>query len=249
MCAKALDPLPSGVTIELKDLVVQRFENEILHDVNLTLRQGDIVYLTGPVGSGKSSLLEVLYGELRPGSGSANVLGYNLSRIKSRKRQEMRRKMGIVFQSMGQLLYDRTVYQNLDFVLRSTTKLKKAERRLRIAKGLESVEMCTKGYKYPHELSGGEAARISIARALIVEPQLILMDEPTTGLDNDTTLAIGTLIHQIAKGGTSILLTTHNRYMIKHLPATTYRIDPEKRTLSEVKYFDESTQDEDHEDH
>ena len=221
--------------IELQDVSIRRREMEILRHVNFTLDKGELVYLTGGVGAGKSTLLATLYGELPAEGGTARVLGYNLHHLRLSKRQEMRRKMGIVFQSDRQLLYDRSVRENLNFVLRATTKLSKRERTERIDYGLEQVKMEGKGYRYPHELSGGEAARVSIARALIVHPQLILMDEPTNGLDNDTTLAIGQMIREIARRDVAVVVTTHNAYLLKHLPALTYYIDPQTATLHRLE--------------
>ncbi|MDY6148377.1 MAG: ATP-binding cassette domain-containing protein [Porphyromonas sp.] len=226
--------------IKLSGVSVQRNEHEILSNVSLTLQYGDIVYLTGTVGTGKSSLLETIYAELPLTNGIGFVLGYDLRKIGVRKRQEMRRQMGIVFQSSGQLLYDRSVYANLDFVLRVTTKLPKHERKNRIEQSLDAVGMKGKGYKYPHELSGGEAARVCIARSLIITPKLIVMDEPTAGLDNETALTIGQLVHGIAKSGVAVLMSTHNKYLIKHLPATTYKIFPEKKSLELISSPKES---------
>ena len=166
--------------IDLQGVTVSRNEHELLRDVTLSLEAGDFAYLTGPVGSGKSSLLEILYGELAPKGGVAKVLDYNLHRMSVRQRQALRRSLGIVFQSQAQLLYNYTVQGNLDFVLRAVGVKKREQRATRIEEALAQVGMEGKHYKYPHELSGGEAERICIARALVVRPRLILLDEPTT---------------------------------------------------------------------
>ncbi len=222
----------SAIPVFLENVSVKRFENELLRGVNLRLEAGDFAYLTGPVGAGKSSLLELLYGEL-PFSegGQATVLGYDLKKLNVRKRQALRRRMGIVFQSQDQLLYDRNVTKNLDFVLRATGKIDKKERASRIEEALVQVGMSGKGYKMPYELSGGEAERICIARALVVRPDLILMDEPTAGLDAETALSIGRLMKQIASEGTTVLMATHNYELMKQLPATTYIVDTKLRRL------------------
>lgn len=218
--------------IFFENVSVKRYENELLNSVTFRMEAGDFAYLTGPVGAGKSSLLELLYGELAlTDGGQASVLGYDLSKLNVRRRQAMRRRMGIVFQSQDQLLYDRSVTKNLDFVLRATSKIDKKERALRIEEALNQVGMTGKGYKMPYELSGGEAERICIARALVVRPDLILMDEPTAGLDPETSLSIGSMMKQIASKGTTVLMATHNYELMKQLPATTYTINPQTRTL------------------
>lgn len=220
--------------IDLQGVTVSRNEHELLRDVTLSLKAGDFAYLTGPVGSGKSSLLEILYGELVPKGGVAKVLDYNLHRMSVRQRQALRRSLGIVFQSQAQLLYNYTVQGNLDFVLRAVGVKKREQRATRIEEALAQVSMEGKHYKYPHELSGGEAERICIARALVVRPRLILLDEPTTGLDSETSLLIGQLIQSLAREGVAVLMSTHNETLIQELPATRYHIDLESRTLERI---------------
>ncbi len=224
----------SSIPVLLKDATINRYENEILHHVNLEINPGDMVYITGPVGSGKSSLLEVLYGELPLFQGEGSVLGFDLTRLKQKTRQAMRRRMGIVFQSDAQLLYDRSVDKNLEFVLRATGKYEKSTCKSLIHQALEKVGMAGKGYRMPHELSGGEAERVCIARALIVMPDLIILDEPTSGLDRATGLAIGQLVAEIARSGTAVVMSTHNAELIRHIPARTYCINSETRTLDLV---------------
>lgn len=230
MPQKKTAPLPATPVL-LRNVTIRRQENEILRDVDLEIKAGDLVYITGPVGSGKSSLLELIYGEIKHVEGTALVLGYDLAKLKLKQRQAMRRRMGIVFQSSDQLLYDRNVEKNLDFVLRSTGVKDRVERKQRIEETLRKVGMGGKGYRMSHELSGGEAERICIARALIVNPSLIILDEPTTGLDSETAHAIGQLIKSISDTGTAVLMSTHNEELVNSIPSTTYRIDPNKRTL------------------
>ncbi len=220
--------------INLQGVTISRHEHELLQDVNLTLQAGDFAYLTGSVGSGKSTLLELLYGELPPRGGVAEVLNYDLHRLTVRQRQALRRSLGIVFQSQAQLLYNYTVQGNLDFVLRATGVKGREQRATRIGSALAQVGMAGKHYKYPHELSGGEAERVCIARALVVHPRLILLDEPTTGLDPDTSLHIGRLIQSLAEEGVAVLMSTHNKSLIQELPATRYHINQEKRTLQRI---------------
>lgn len=224
-------PTFTNKAVELVNVTVRRYENEILRDVSLELGTGDLVYITGPVGCGKSSLLELIYGELPHTEGTASVLGYDLHRLKIRQRQAMRRRIGIVFQSDDQLLYDRNIEKNLDFVLRATGIKDKIERRQRIEEALKKVGMSGKGYRLVHELSGGEAERVCIARALIVNPSLIVLDEPTTGLDYETGIEIGLLIKKIADNGTPVLMSTHNEDLIRKVPSRTYRVNVQKRTL------------------
>lgn len=219
------------IPVSLEGVTVRRDENEILRDVSLEIHSGDLVYITGPVGSGKSSLLELIYGELKHTEGVASVLGYDLSHLKIKQRQAMRRRMGIVFQSQDQLLYDRNVEKNLDFVLCSTGVKDRRERKQRIDEALEKVGMKGKGYKLSHELSGGEAERICIARALIVNPSLVVLDEPTSGLDAETAMAIGNLVKSIANSGTAVIMSTHNEDLIAKIPSRTYRVDPVARKL------------------
>lgn len=232
------EKIHTSTPVALSHVTIQRNEHVVLKDINISLDECEFAYLIGPVGSGKSTLLETLYGELRPQDGEALVLGYDLHKLNIRRRQSLRREMGIVFQSTTQLLYNKTVEENLDFVLRSVTKNKKVERKERIQKALEIVSMQGKGYRYPHELSGGEAARICIARAIIVEPRLIILDEPTTGLDNQTALNIAQLLYSIAQKGPAILFATHNAHLWTELPATTYEVDTSTCSLKKITLTD-----------
>ncbi|SHF83943.1 cell division transport system ATP-binding protein [Bacteroides faecichinchillae] len=208
--------------IQYKDVEIHQQELCVLSDVNLELHKGEFVYLIGKVGSGKTSLLKTLYGELDVINGEAEVLGYNMRTIKRKHIPQLRRKLGIVFQDF-QLLTDRTVYNNLEFVLQATGWKNKQEMKERIEEVLQLVGMSNKGYKYPNELSGGEQQRIVIARAVLNSPEIILADEPTGNLDVDTGKAIVELLHDICKSGSSVVMTTHNLQLLKEYPGRVYR--------------------------
>ena len=197
---------------------------EILEDVNFELNKGEFVYLIGKVGSGKTSFLKTIYGELDIHSGEAEVMGYNLRTIKQKHIPELRRRLGIVFQDF-QLLTDRTVHANLEFVLRATGWKNKVEIHTRIEEVLEQVGMTGKGYKMPNELSGGEQQRIVIARAILNKPELILADEPTGNLDVETGHSIVELLKGICQQGSAILMITHNLNMLTQYPGKVYRFE------------------------
>ncbi len=196
--------------IDYKDVSIDRQEQTVLRHVTLSVGEGDFVYLLGKVGSGKSSFLKSLYCEVPITSGSAKVLDFDLAKIKSSKIPYLRRQMGIVFQDF-QLLPDRTVDENLQFVLKATQTMTPDERKNRIDEVLHFVGMSTKGYRMPHELSGGEQQRIVIARALLNKPKIILADEPTGHLDPQTGEDLMRLLRQILQEGTSVIMSTHNR--------------------------------------
>lgn len=213
-----------GNIIELRGATVMQEENIVLRDVNLDIKQGDFVYLIGRVGSGKSSLLKTLYSEL-PYSGSDSfVVGYDLGKIHDKEVPFLRRRMGVVFQDF-QLLSDRTVYDNLNFVLKATGWKSKNEMDRRIREVLSQVDMVHKGYKLPHQLSGGEQQRVAIARALLNNPELILADEPTGNLDPDTTDALMQLLVQINKEGKTIVMATHNYTVVRNYHARTLKCE------------------------
>lgn len=194
---------------------------EILEDVNFELNKGEFVYLIGKVGSGKTSFLKTLYGELEIQSGKAEVMGYDLCSIKQKHIPELRRRLGIVFQDF-QLLTDRTVHANLEFVLRATGWKNKVDIHMRIEEVLEQVGMSGKGYKMPSELSGGEQQRIVIARAILNKPELILADEPTGNLDVETGHRIVELLKDICAQGSAILMITHNLNLLNEYPGKVY---------------------------
>ena len=195
---------------------------EILEGINFELNKGEFVYLIGKVGSGKTSFLKTVYGELDIHSGEAEVMGYNLRTIKQKHIPDLRRRLGIVFQDF-QLLTDRTVHANLEFVLRATGWKNKVDIHMRIDEVLEQVGMQGKGYKMPNELSGGEQQRIVIARAILNKPEMILADEPTGNLDVETGRHIVKLLKDICSQGSAILMITHNLNMLTEYPGKVYR--------------------------
>ncbi|MCS2891916.1 ATP-binding cassette domain-containing protein [Parabacteroides faecis] len=204
--------------LRLDGVEICRDENVILHNASFSLRSGEFVYVIGKVGSGKSSLLKSLYCEIPISQGEAWLMDYNLCKMKRKDIPYLRRKLGIVFQDF-QLLTDRSVIKNLEFVLRATGWKKKSEIKERIEEVLHQVGMQTKGYKMPHELSGGEQQRIVIARALLNDPELILADEPTGNLDPETSGQIVQLLHDICQKGTAVIMTTHNYTLVHNYPA------------------------------
>ena len=213
-----------GALVELNDVMIRREEHIILRNVEISLRPGEFVYLIGKVGSGKSSLLKTLYCDIPFIHGTGFVLGYDLQSIKTKEISLLRRKMGIIFQDF-QLLIDRTVYENLTFVLKSTGKKSRKEMDHRVREVLSEVDMVHKGYKMPHQLSGGEQQRIGIARALLNKPELILADEPTGNLDPDTSDDLMKLLHKISRDGTAVIMATHNYNLIKKFPGRTIRCE------------------------
>ena len=204
--------------VQLENIDVCQEENIVLSDASLTLHKGEFIYIIGKVGSGKSSLLKALYGEVPVCTGKAFVAGYDLLKIKRREIPYLRRNLGIVFQDF-QLLIDRTAIKNLEFVLKATGWKNKRAINKRIEEVLEQVGMQNKGYKMPHELSGGEQQRIVIARALLNTPEIILADEPTGNLDPETSGKIVQLLHDICLKGTSVIMTTHNYNIVNLFPA------------------------------
>lgn len=208
--------------VSYADVEIWRKELVVMKHVNFELLPGDFVYFIGKVGSGKSSILKTIYAEVPVANGSARVFDINLSQLKPKRVHLLRRRIGIVFQDF-QLLTDRSVYENLKFVLEATGWKKKAERDKRIEEVLQQVGMANKSYKMPHELSGGEQQRIVIARALLNNPKLILADEPTGNLDPQTGISIVTLLHNLAQSGHSVLMATHNLQLCEDFPARVLR--------------------------
>lgn len=207
--------------IQYKNVEIHQQELCVLNDVDLELHSGEFVYLIGKVGSGKTSLLKTFYGELEVVAGEAEVLGHSMRRIKRKHIPKLRRRLGIVFQDF-QLLIDRTVYDNLEFVLRATGWRNKGKIKNRIEEVLQQVGMRNKGYKLPHELSGGEQQRIVIARAMLNSPEIILADEPTGNLDVETGQGIVRLLHDISNEGTLVVMTTHNLQLLREFPGKVY---------------------------
>lgn len=228
--------------IRYTDVEIHQQELCVLNDVNLELHKGEFVYLVGKVGSGKTSLLKTFYGELDIASGEAEVLGYDMLHIKRKHIPQLRRKLGIVFQDF-QLLTDRTVYDNLEFVLRATGWKSKGEIKDKIEEVLNLVGMSNKGYKLPNELSGGEQQRIVIARAVLNSPEIILADEPTGNLDSETGHAIAELLHGISEAGALVVMTTHNLQLLREFPGKVYRCADHLMTDVTAEYAPAMTND------
>ena len=214
----------SKTIVDLKDVSIFQKKNLVLSDINLTIEKGDFVYLIGKTGSGKSSLLKVLYGDLTLQKGSGKVVDFDLSSLKESEIPYLRRKIGIVFQDF-KLLPDRTVFENLEFVLKATGWEDKKQIQERIDRVLTKVQVQTKSFKYPHQLSGGEQQRVAIARALLNDPELILADEPTGNLDPGTSVEIMKVLREINDSGRSILMATHDYALILKFPAKTIKCD------------------------
>lgn len=218
----ALDTL-----VDLKEVSVFQHDNLVLSGVNFEMKKGEFVYLIGKVGSGKTSLIKILNAEIPLQGGYGNIDGISLNKLKKKQVPLLRRKLGIVFQDF-KLLGDRSIYGNLEFVLRATGWKNKSQIRSRIEEVLERVELSYKGYKMPHQLSGGEQQRVVIGRALLNDPQIILADEPTGNLDPETSANIMDLLMDIKNNGRAVLMATHNYEILRKYPERTYRCDKGK---------------------
>ncbi|MEE1253649.1 MAG: ATP-binding cassette domain-containing protein [Paludibacteraceae bacterium] len=203
--------------IAYKNVEIHQAEQIVLRDVNITVQSGEMIYLLGKVGSGKSTLMKTLYGALPISLGEARVLEYDMRTIRRRKLPYLRRRMGIIFQDY-KLLTDRSVEENLLFVLRATGWKDKKLMRNHVNEVLQQVGMETKAYKRPYELSGGEQQRVVIARALLNSPEMILADEPTGNLDAETGKEIMDLLYSISQAGITVLMSTHNQQWPKMYP-------------------------------
>ncbi|HLP75030.1 MAG TPA: ATP-binding cassette domain-containing protein [Bacteroidales bacterium] len=228
--------LPLDVIIDMNDCTIWQQDHLVMSNVNLRVGNGEFLYLVGRVGSGKSSLIKTLNAQLPLKSGTAVVAGYNLGKIKPRDIPYLRRKIGIVFQDF-QLLIDRSVNENLEFVLRATGWKNKADIDARIGEVLEKTGLALKGYKMPHQLSGGEQQRVVIGRALLNDPEIILADEPTGNLDPETSEGILKLLVEISKTGRAVIFATHNYTLLKKFPARTIKCSEGRMT--EVKVDEE----------
>lgn len=213
-----------NVIIDYQDVELDREGNLILSDINLSILEGDFVYLIGKVGSGKSTFLKSIYSEIPLREGEGRVMDYQLDSIKRKQIPYLRRKVGIVFQDF-QLLIDRSAKKNLEFVLRATGWDNKGLIDMRIEEVLTQVGMENKGYKMPHELSGGEQQRIVIARALLNSPEVLLADEPTGNLDPQTGNLIVELLHEIAATGTAVIMSTHNYTVVQKYPGRIFKCE------------------------
>ena len=226
----------SDKIIELSGCNIWQQDHLVLTGVNLTVNKGEFVYLVGRVGSGKTSLIKTLNVQLPLKEGTAIVAGYNLSEIRTREIPFLRRKIGIVFQDF-QLLIDRSVNDNLEFVLRATGWKDRNEIEKRIGEVLEKVGLGLKGYKMPHQLSGGEQQRVVIGRALLNDPEIILADEPTGNLDPETSEGIIRLLKDISNTGRAVIIATHNYTIVKKFSARTIKCENGK--MEEVRNDEE----------
>ena len=216
--------------LDYKNVSINHSEVTVLKNLTQQIRVGELVYLTGKVGSGKSSFLKSIYADAEISAGSAMVLNYDIRKIKRKEIPYLRRELGIIFQDF-KLLTDRSVEKNLDFVLKATEVSDKNERKERIANVLAYVGMDNKGYKMPHELSGGEQQRIVIARAILNHPALLLADEPTGNLDNETGKYIMQLLHRIChEEKTAVLMITHNEQWLTMFPGREFNCKNKKIT-------------------
>lgn len=223
--------------IQFENVNISNSGNIVISDLNLTIEKGEFIYIIGKVGSGKTSIIRSMIGEIPIKQGYARIGKFQLHKLKKREIPYLRRKIGVIFQDL-QLLTDRTVYENLQFVLRATGWDNKKLIDATISQVLEDVGMSHKGNNKPHQLSGGEQQRVAIARALLNTPEIILADEPTANLDNDTTKEIMELFMKINKQqGPTIIMVTHNKTLLKDYPGKTYLC--ERMSCTPMKDFSE----------
>jgi len=218
--------------LSLEKANIYQEQHLVLGQVNVAVYPGEFVYLIGKTGSGKSSLMKTLYGELPLTQGKGEIVGFDLPALKENQIPFLRRKIGIVFQDF-KLLPDRSVYQNLRFVLRATGWVDEGLIEQKSNEVLDKVGMKTKGFKFPHELSGGEQQRISIARALLNDPELIIADEPTGNLDPETSVDVMKVLLELNASGRTILMATHDYALILKYPFKTLKCD--RGTVFEVQ--------------
>jgi len=217
----------SKLLLQLNDASIFQQENLVLSNISLDIYEGDFMYLIGKTGSGKSSLMKTLYGDLPLLKGEGVIVDFNLNKLKEKDIPFLRRKLGIVFQDF-KLLNDRNVHDNLLFVLKATGWKDPVKMKTKINEVLEKVGMQTKGFKMAYQLSGGEQQRVAIARALLNDPDLILADEPTGNLDPKTSLEVMSVLEDINKSGKTILMATHDYALILKYPHKTIKCDGEK---------------------
>jgi cell division transport system ATP-binding protein len=211
-----------NTVVSLQNATIQNENKVVLSKLNFAVNSGDFVFLIGKTGTGKSSLLKVLYGDLPLSSGTGSVVGHDLENLKEREIPLLRRKLGVVFQDF-KLLQDRTVFDNLAFVLKATGWKEKEKIKTRVNEVLTMVNVIADLNKFPFELSGGEQQRVAIARALLNHPQLIIADEPTGNLDPETSQEIMHLFKELHKGGRSIIMATHDYNMILKFPGKIFQ--------------------------
>ncbi|WP_299254926.1 ATP-binding cassette domain-containing protein [uncultured Aquimarina sp.] len=217
----------SEPVLSLKNASIYQRENLILSDVNVEVNKGDFVYLIGKTGTGKSSFMKTLYGDIPLIEGEGSIVDFNLSTLKENQIPFLRRKLGIVFQDF-KLLNDRTVKDNLVFVLKATGWTDQKAMDSKIDNVLDKVGMKTKDFKFPYQLSGGEQQRIAIARALLNDPELILADEPTGNLDPQTSVEVMEVLQDINKNGNTILMATHDYALLLKYPSKTLKCEGNK---------------------
>jgi len=213
--------------IHFDNVKIKINDKKNLNNINLSVEEKDFIYLIGKTGSGKSSILRTIYADMPINNGEARVLEYNLTTIKRKEIPFLRRKIGVIFQDF-KLLPDRSVAKNLEFVLKATEWKNKPKIEERIDNVLEKVKMNDYSNRYPHELSGGEKQRVSIARALLNNPKLVLADEPTGNLDPATSIEIMNILNSINLNGTSIIMATHDYELISKNPKKTIRIEDDR---------------------
>ncbi|MEZ7496362.1 ATP-binding cassette domain-containing protein [Leeuwenhoekiella aequorea] len=217
----------STPVLQLKNASIFQRESLILSDISLSINKGEFVYLIGKTGSGKSSFMKTLYGDLPLQQGEGTIVDFDLVTLKEKQIPFLRRKLGVVFQDF-KLLNDRTVKENLKFVLKATGWKNQTEMDSKIDEVLDKVGMKTKGFKFPYQLSGGEQQRVAIARALLNDPELILADEPTGNLDPQTSVEVMGVLQEINKNGNTILMATHDYALLLKYPSKTLKCDGNK---------------------
>ena len=228
--------------VQVEDATIFQDENPVIHSVSFKIDRGEFVFLVGRTGSGKSSLLKTLYGDLALRQGSAQVAGYRIENLKDSQVPLLRRKLGIIFQDF-QLFPDRSIAENLMFVMKATGWKDSAKMKNRLSEVLMQVGLGASERKYPHQLSGGEQQRAAIARALLNEPEILLADEPTGNLDPEVAIGILKLFQQINRSGTAVLMATHSYGLIRKFPSRVLKCENGKLLDSATEPFELQDQD------